>query len=379
MPRSDNRTWKSGIYSCAKSVCRGQRRDRTPKIKATLGSLGCEAAIITSPENVFYLSGFTGGADGCLVITDDALFIITDTRYTVQAGLEAPEYTLVSGSSANAALIAETVKKTGKTKIAFENRHMTVALYSALREHMQCELVPLDSALTCIRAVKEEREVRKIREALRLADEAFEYAVSRIRRDMRETDVAAMLEGYMRQNGASKTAFDTICASGARGAMPHGTATASPLESGFLVMDYGCILDGYCSDITRTVCIGEPDGYMKKMYNTVLEAQLAAEKMLSAGVTGYDADKVAREKIAESFDSSYFSHSLGHGVGLYIHELPNLSPSNKTPLEQGNIVTVEPGIYIKDLGGVRIEDMALITANGAEILTKSSKELMVIS
>ncbi|MBQ7717927.1 MAG: aminopeptidase P family protein [Clostridia bacterium] len=354
--------------------------NRSHKLTEILGRTGADAAIITSSENVFYLSGFTAGDDACLIITESGQFIITDSRYTIQAGIECPQYELVSGSSANTKLIAEVVTKCGKKSIAFENQRMTVEMYLTLKELLpDAEFIPLNSELTQVRAVKDENEIAKMREALRLADEAFCYVYPRIKKNMRETDVAALIEEYMRRGGAQKPSFDTICASGERSAMPHGVATGKFLtENNFLTMDYGCILDGYCSDITRTVFIGTPTEYQRKMYDTVLSAQSAAEKMITEGVLGCDADKAARDVIGKAFDAKYFSHSLGHGVGIEIHELPNLSPRNKNPLNRGNIITVEPGIYIEGFGGVRIEDMAVITQGGAEIMTKSPKELIII-
>lgn len=334
--------------------------------------MGAEAVIITSAANRFYFSGFSGSA-GYLFVTMDRAVLVTDSRYAIQAARQAPEYALTVSSETDLTPLGKSL-----SSIVFEDVYMPVAEYRRL-EAAGAALVPAGDRLDLLRRVKDAHEVCKIKEALRLACEAFSYLCGELRVGMSETEAAALLEGYMRRQGAQKPSFSTICASGERSALPHGVATDKQIQRGdFLVMDYGCIVDGYCSDITRTVVFGQPDGKQLQIYNTVLEAQKRAKEELKAGVAAASVDGAARGIIAGAGFEKFFGHSLGHGVGIQVHEAPYLSPKSKEKLEAGNIVTIEPGIYIEGFGGVRIEDMALITQAGHETLTTAQRELVVI-
>lgn len=352
---------------------------RIEKLRDLLKEKGAGGAIITSHQNRFYYSGFTGTA-GYLVITADSQYIVTDTRYTIQAKEQAKGFCLICAPETDYLKIAKTAVDEGITSFCYEDEALSVSAFTQMKSLLKgIELIPFQSSITQQRAVKDAEEVKSIREAIRLADEAFLYTVSHIKAGMRETEVASIIEGYMRKNGALGPSFDTIAASGVRSALPHGTATVAEIKTGdFLVMDYGCVLDGYCSDITRTVVIGIADEKQKEIYDTVENALLMGEMALMPSAKCADVDKKSRDLIKEAGYGEYFTHSLGHGVGIDIHEMPTLSPKSERILMPGNVVTVEPGIYIENFGGVRIEDMALITQKGAEILTNSTRELIYI-
>lgn len=352
---------------------------RIEKLRDYLKEKGAGGAIITSFQNRFYYSGFSGSA-GYLVVTTDNQYIVTDTRYTIQVKEQAKGFCLISAPESDYSKIAKTAANEGITAFCYEDEALSVANFTQMQNLLTgIELIPFQNSITEQRAVKDAEEIKSIREALRLADEAFLYTVSHIKVGMRETEVASIIEGYMRKNGAFRTSFDTIAASGIRSALPHGTATVAEIKTGdFLVMDYGCVLDGYCSDITRTVVVGIANEKQKEIHDTVANALLAGQMALMPTAKCADVDKKARDIIIKAGYGEYFTHSLGHGVGIDIHEMPTLSPKSEKTLKPGNVVTVEPGIYIENFGGVRIEDMALITQKGAEILTKSTRELIYI-
>lgn len=352
---------------------------RIEKLRTLMEGEGVGGAVITSYQNRFYLSGFSGTA-GYLIITKNGLYIVTDSRYTIQAKTEAKGFTLITAPETDYSKISEVAEKENLKSLFFEDESLSVSEYNNLKKCLRgIELVPIGDSITRQRAVKDSEEIKRIREAVRLADEAFSYTVSRICAGMKETEVAAIIEGYMRKNGAQKTSFETIAAAGERSAMPHRTATGMPIKNGdFLVMDYGCVLEGYCSDITRTVVVGAPSERQKEIYDIVLKAQLMGEMALMPGAKCAAVDKSARDHIAAAGYGGFFTHSLGHGVGIDVHEEPRLSQKSPACLGAGNVVTIEPGIYIENFGGVRIEDMALITEKGAEILTASSRELIYI-
>ena len=345
------------------------------KARNLLSRLKADALLITSFKNRYYLSGFSGSA-GYLLITADRAVLITDGRYTVQAKKEAENFELIDGAETDYSLAMPILKNA--RSVIFEDDELTVSSWNRLKKtYPDTEFIPGAADINNLRRAKTQDELKKIKAALSIADAAFSHIAKFIKRGMTENEVAAEIEYFMRKNGAAKTSFDTICASGAMSALPHHQASGKPLcEGDFLVMDYGCVFEGYCSDITRTVVIGKASSRHREIYETVLKAQLAAEKNLRAGLAARDADKAARDIIENAGFGKNFSHSLGHGVGIEIHELPNLSPKSPLTLSHGDVVTIEPGIYIEGFGGVRIEDMAYISENGAEILTSSPKELL---
>lgn len=352
---------------------------RIESLRQKMLKSGCDGAVLTSFPSIFYFSGFSS-SDAYLFITQESLYIITDSRYTLQANEECKYFTLIDGSCANYDLLKPIAEKENVKTVFFEDEDISVSSFTMLKQALQGrEFIPLKNALTEIRRTKSKDEVEKIRESLKLSEYALSNTIDKISPGMSETEVAAILESYMRKEGAVKTSFDTICASGIRSAYPHGTASDKKIMKGnFLTLDFGCVLDGYCSDITRTFVIGNPSEKQKEIYNTVLSAQLAAENFIKTGVLARDVDSVARSIINSKGYGKNFGHSLGHGVGIEIHELPNLSPKSKSVLSDGDIVTVEPGIYIENFGGVRIEDMVCIKDSSAEILTKFPKELIIL-
>ena len=349
------------------------------KAKGLLDKLNTDALLVASPENRLYISGFYGTA-GYLLITKDSAYLVTDSRYTLQAAAQAKDFEVITKAETDFSPIAETVSKENIKSIAFEDTKMSVFTFSALKEVLpKTELLPCGEKISHLRRAKSPAEVKKIKAALSLAEGAFLNILPKLHEGIKECEVAAEIENFMRRGGALKPSFDTICASGIHSAMPHHTASDKELQKGdFLVMDYGCILDGYCSDLTRTVVIGKADARQKEIYETALKAQAKAEKEIAKDKRAADIDKAARDLIDKAGYGKYFTHSLGHGVGIEIHESPTLSPKSEAVLGEGDIVTVEPGIYIEGFGGVRIEDMAYIADAGAEILTTLSRELIEI-
>lgn len=333
-----------------------------------------QAVLITSKANIRYYSGFTS-EDGMLYISQEGCYLLTDTRYTIQATEQAKGFRVIDKN------IDEFWSKVSSKQILFEEDSMSVGEKSRLESKLlHRELIPSQKLISSHRQIKEPWEIDKIKSAQALGDMAFEHILGFIKPQMKESDIALELEFYMRKNGATALSFDTICASGVRSAMPHGTASNKLIQKGeLLTLDFGCVLDGYCSDMTRTVIIDHvSDTRQEEIYNIVLKAQTEAGKGIKAGVKCKDADKIARDIITDAGYGGFFGHSLGHSVGLEIHECPNLSPKSQDTLSAGNVVSVEPGIYIEGFGGVRIEDLVAVTEGGVENLTRSPKELIVV-
>ncbi len=332
-----------------------------------------EAVYISSYPNIFYYSAFTS-EDAKLIITKERQILFTDSRYTIQAHEEAPYFEIYDIQKDYSKIMGELKEE----YLCFEEDNITVTQFSALQK-LEKKLKPFSKSIKKPRETKDKNEIIKIAQAEALGDAAFSYILERIKPGRSEAEVALELEFFMRKNGASALSFETICASGVRSAMPHGKASDKLIEKGdFLTLDFGCVLDGYCSDMTRTVVIGEASERQKEIYNIVLKAQSEALKILAPGVKCQDADMAARRVIEEAGFGKNFGHGTGHSVGIEIHENPSLSPKSDAVLRKGNVVTVEPGIYIEGFGGVRIEDLVQITAEKTENLTKSEKDLLII-
>lgn len=355
---------------------------RLQRFQRELCVLGADGAIISSELNIRYLCGFAY-TDGYLLILRDRAFLLTDFRYAEAARLAVSGFEVIVPTDGMLSAINALAKESGISTIAIEDADVSVSAFSKMRDAMPNVTLATGASdvLTEMRTVKDADELSLIIKAQSITDAAFDHILGFISPDKTEREVALELEFFMRRHGAEACAFDTIAVSGASSSLPHGVPSDKPLSRGFLTMDFGAKYAGYCSDMTRTVVIGKADNEMKKVYDTVLRAQLAALRALHEGIGCREADAVARDVIKAAGYGECFGHSLGHGVGLYIHEAPSFSPKAKedSVLRRGNVVTVEPGIYIEGKYGVRIEDMIAVDQNGAVInLTHSPKHLIEI-
>lgn len=354
---------------------------RISKLREKMNKKGLDAVLLVGDANRNYLSGFTGDESFSVIAVHKAFFI-TDSRFTEQAKEQvAEEYEVVeySKNSTFSDFLADLVNKNDITKLGFEEDVVSFSTYSHYKSKVNCEFLPMEGIVEEIRVIKDESELAIIRKAAEIADETFQHIIKFIKPGMTETEIGLELEFHMKKLGATALSFPSIVASGVRSSLPHGVATDKVVNNGeFLTLDYGCVYKGYCSDMTRTLVIGEPSEKMLEIYNVVLEAQERALKAFKPGTPAIDVDKVARDYIEEKGYGDYFGHSLGHGVGRQIHEAPTVGYRNAKELQVGMVVTDEPGIYIPGFGGVRIEDLLVIKEEGIEILSKSPKELICI-
>jgi Xaa-Pro aminopeptidase len=350
---------------------------RLARLRVALEAQGLDALLISQPENRRYLTGFTGSAGWVLVGKDTAL-LATDFRYYEQVEIESPDFVLVKVKPNLVEVLPEMLGRAAVQRLGFEADHATYGdVQSWMAAAPDREWVPTKGLVAGLRAVKDAHELARIRAAVDLADEALSAVLPQLRPGMLERDVAWMIESYIRTHGAEAAAFDTIVAGGPNAARPHAGASDSPLLAGEpIVIDMGARLHGYCSDLTRTVCLGQPNDPERfwDVYNLVLQAQQAAEASARPGLTGKEVDEVARDVITQGGYGANFGHSLGHGVGLAVHEEPRFSQAYSARLATGSVVTVEPGIYLPGWGGVRIEDMVLLTEKGVEVLTRTPKD-----
>ncbi len=349
------------------------------KVYPVMKEKGVDAIVVSDGANMRYLSGFRG-ATGYLYISGSQRILATDSRYTEMARMEAPDFEvceLYSGQSYGE-LLEQFMKEDGVENVGFENRYMLYGTYTALQEKCGGRLkTGMDESLDLLRAVKTEEELAYLAQAEAIGDMAFSHMLEVLKPGMTELEAAAELEYFMKTHGAENLSFETIVASGIHSSMPHAMPSGKKLERGdFVTMDFGCVYNGYCSDMTRTVVLGKADEKQKEIYQTVLKAQLAALDVIRSGMRGCDVDKVARDIITEAGYGACFGHGLGHSVGLYIHENPSLSKLCETVLLPNMIETVEPGIYVPGFGGVRIEDMVVVTEEGHRNLAHSPKELI---
>ncbi len=347
--------------------------DHIAKAKEFLRSQPFDALIISNFRNRRYISGFSGSA-GLLLLLPDKVVLLTDFRYVEQAKQEAPGCEIVQHGSRIYEDAANFLARC--SSIAYEENYVTVETFKKLQTSIpDKEWLPTN--LDLLRTVKDQEELSLLKNAVDIADRAFARLLPELRTGMAEIEAAALLEFYLRQEGASGTSFPTIVASGERSSLPHGQPTDKVFAAGdFVTFDFGAVYKGYCSDITRTVVIGKASEEQKKVYGIVLAAQLKALAALKPGITGKEGDAAARDVITAAGYGQYFGHGTGHSVGLAIHEEPRLSPSCAALLEPGMVVTVEPGIYIPGWGGVRIEDMVAVTGDGVRILTATPKQLL---
>ncbi len=349
--------------------------NRLIKAQNLLKEKNLDALAITNMRNIRYFSGFTGSAGVLLVFFDKAL-LFTDFRYIEQAAEEAKGCQIINCGSSLYEQLADALAIS--RAIGIEMEHLSVARFNLFKDKIDDKSWS-DVNLDDLRIIKDADEIRCIEKAVQIADNAFEKLIGQIKNPMTELEVAALLEFNLKNLGAKSTSFSTIVASGKRSSLPHGQPTEKLLERGdFVTIDFGCVYDGYCSDMTRTFVLGKASDEQKRIYNIVLSAQIAAIEGLKPGAICQDVDALARDIIKNAGFGDNFGHGTGHSLGLFIHEQPRLAPGSKTVLQSSMLVTVEPGIYLSNWGGVRIEDIALITKDGARILTKTSKTLLEI-
>jgi len=350
---------------------------RLDKIRRKLAENKLDALIVTSPPNIFYLSGFSG-TSATLLIDPKHAILFTDFRYIEQAAAEAPGFEIVKVTGDPYAVIGEMIK--GLFVIGIEEEALSLGDFQKLQQALSGHRFENASAIfKNLRQIKDETEIGLIRKAIEITDHAFAQTLSKIYPGMTEEELSLELEFLQRKMGASGRSFDYIVASGTRSALPHGVASSKKIQKGeFLTLDIGAIYQRYCSDFTRTLYLGKPESKHLEVYDIVLEAQLAGLKALKPGVKAKDVDAAAREVITRAGYGEYFGHSLGHSLGIEIHETPYLNTRDETVLEPGMVLTIEPGIYIPDWGGVRIEDVALVTNSGAEVLTQTPKQCIII-
>lgn len=351
-------------------------------IRAALDTFDLDAMLLTCAPNRFYASGFAStGTDGVALVTKTDTYYYTDFRY-----IEAAQKTVTNASVIMTErgrgyidLLAEAIQKHGLRRIGYEDEYMTVADYMAYCEKLPCEFVRATRLMRELRASKTPAEIETLISAQRIAERALDEILNDIHPGATEKELAAKLTYLMLRYGAENVSFDPIVLSGANGSMPHGVPSEKAiLEGEFVTMDFGCIYQGYCSDMTRTVAVGHVSEEMERVYHIVLKAQCAGIKKVAAGVTGREVDAAAREIIAKEGYGEYFGHSFGHGVGVEIHETPNASPANEKPLCEGAVISAEPGIYLPGHFGVRIEDVVIVRRDGCENITKAPKELQIL-
>lgn len=354
--------------------------NRRKQLNQILEANGMQAVIISSPSNLYYFTGFTGG-EAFFVMLMDKGYIITDSRYYEQVEKECHELILIRLESKS---YSETVKELfadfqDDVKVAVED-DMNLSMYLKLcRICNNCTFQLKGEEINSCRMIKDAEELEKIEKAEAIGDAAFSHILDMIKPGVTEAEIALELEFFMKKQGASKLSFDTIVASGANSSMPHAQVTGRRVENGdFITMDFGCVYQGYCSDMTRTVAAGNPTEEMKKVYQIVLDANRRAMEQIAEGKKCSDIDALARDYIREKGYGAYFGHGLGHGVGLDIHEEPRFSPKCQVETKENMAITVEPGIYLPGRFGVRIEDLVVVTKNGFKNLTHSEKELIIL-
>ncbi|MUV39666.1 Xaa-Pro aminopeptidase [Lentibacillus sp. JNUCC-1] len=343
------------------------------KLRELLEKESLDALLITSPVNRQYMTGFTGTAGAAIIAREGAVFI-TDFRYTAQATTQAKAYTVIEHKQSLEKEINQQLASLKVNTLGFEKDHVTYSQYERYSQLLTPKLKATSGLVEALRIIKTDDELNVMQEAADIADAAFEHIKNFIKPGVKEIDVSNELEFFMRKQGATSSSFDIIVASGERSALPHGVASDKEIQSGELVtLDFGALYKGYCSDITRTVAVGDISDELRRIYDIVLEAQLRGVNELKPGMTGKEADALTRDYIKEQGYGDYFGHSTGHGLGMEVHESPGLSYKTEQKLKPGMVVTVEPGIYVPGVGGCRIEDDLVMTETGCKRLTNSSK------
>jgi len=354
---------------------------RLNRLRARFDELAVDGLLVTTPSNRRWISGFTGSAGVALIAREEARFA-TDSRYWEQVGQQCPDFALVQVAGANTFTAPAILEGLGGKRIGFEPAHLSYADYevwtasiAAMPEHSRPQLVPAPRAIEDLRMVKDAEELDALTRAVLLGDEAFRHAAERVEPGMMEKQLAWIIQEYALTHGAEALSFDSIVAGGAHGSLPHWRASDAPIEPETgVVIDMGVIVDGYCSDLTRTVWVGEhPSDEFKRVYDIVLTAQETAEERIEVGMPGKVGHEIAHEVIRQAGYGERFGHGLGHGVGLDIHEDPRLAPSGEIELADGHVVTVEPGIYVPGWGGVRIEDQCVMVDGRLRVISTAPK------
>jgi Xaa-Pro aminopeptidase len=360
-------------------------RSRQQRLRIRISELGADAILVPHLPDIRYLTGFTG-SNGLVVVRADSpagrSTLLTDSRYTIQA---AEETSATEVRIARKSLYAEAGELLGRgrtrRKVLYSPGQLSVAQFAALRKAAGKRVRWTEAAglVWALRGVKDPQELSVMREAADLASQVFSDVLPLIRPGMLENELAAEIEYAMRRRGATGPSFETIVASGPRSALPHARPTLKPIgKNELVVLDLGAILRGYCSDMTRTVFVGKASRRVRQWYRAVLEAQLAAIRAVRAGITAGEVDSAARRILHRHRLARFFTHSTGHGLGIEVHEPPRLGRGEKTKLAAGNVVTIEPGVYVEGAGGIRIEDDVVVTAAGSEVLTSATKEFIEI-
>jgi Xaa-Pro aminopeptidase len=359
---------------------------RVENVRARMAEQGLDSLLVSHPDNRRYLSGFSGhdqpplDTAGFLIIGRDDICLVTDGRYNIQAAGELPSelgISVVVRTGKLPATVAEQISKRNFKRLGFETAHLIHMWWRQIDKSLpDTELVPTQRLVEPLRVTKDEDELRIMRRAIEISDQAFNMVSRSITPGMSEKQVAWQIEKTMRDLGAEDRAFGTIVAAGPNGAMAHAVPGDRPIQEGEpIVIDMGARLDGYNSDMTRTICLGEQPEKFREVYNLVLQAHLEAERKLKAGVGGVEADSYAREVIEGGGYGDQFTHSTGHGIGLEVHEGPSLSKISEDTIPENAVTSVEPGIYIEGWGGVRIEDLVLFRPGDVEVLTKADKQM----
>lgn len=349
--------------------------NRINNLLKKLSKLDLEAFLITKGENIRYLSGFTGGSDAKLLVSSEHNYIITDSRYTEQVRLESPDWQLIEQKPGQSIEWADLLNKYEKT--GFEST-ISYKDYLTLQKVAGASLESTENVIEDLRMFKDATELEKLRQSARISDEVYKEIGALIKPGISEKNIANQISFLLKEKGCAKEAFDIIAVAGENAALPHGQPTNRLLQKGdMLTMDYGGFFAGYAGDMTRTVAIDHATDKFKDFYHKVLEAQKLGVSMVKAGVAAKDIDNAVRNKLKEFGLAEYFGHGTGHGLGLEIHELPSISSKSDIILQENMVITIEPGIYIRGWGGIRIEDTVIVKMDGCEVITNSNKDLTI--
>lgn len=355
--------------------------NRIDKIRSKFNAYDIDAFLITSPENRRYASRFHS-TDGVVLITNESAYLFVDSRYIEAAQKAAAGYTieLIDTQNTYKKLISEALRRHACTCVGFEDTRMSYAefiKYSS--EIVKLPMKPASKIINELRLIKDSWEIENLIAAQRIAERAFDDVLRIIKPGISEREIAAEITYRMLKYGGENTSFDPIVVTGANTSMPHGVPGDEKVKNGdFVTMDFGCLYNGYCSDMTRTVAVGSASDEMKRVYDIVLEAQLAGIAAARAGIKGREIDAAARKVISDAGFGQYFGHGFGHGIGLDIHEDPNARPTSEAVMESGAVISAEPGIYLPGRFGVRIEDVVIIEENGCKNITTAKKELIIL-